>query len=505
MVANGVTRPRAADYALAAVPVFLGALALYTATLMPDVGVWDTAEFQTLGPVLGIAHPTGYPTYTLLLWLASVVLQPLGNEAYRADLLSALLMAAAATLLAGRVVMATRRWPLGLVAGVVFALTPVAWSWGLRADPHALHVFLAALLLVLLGAWQARESECPGGGARWLIVAAVVYGLALGNHALTVLLAPGIAAFVLLVAPRILWRQWRLMLTCAAALVLTTVALYLYLPLRSAMDPPLDYADPQTWDSFWYVVLGEQFTGSYGMLPPLGELLDGVWTELVLALGALAALALAGVILGLFRHPRLTVLGLFWFGAAWLWAVGYPNAAIERYYLVPLLVAALLVALAADAMWDALRDILARHTVAYHVATAGLVVALLGLAVGPALTRFETMDQGGDTRGRQILEAVFEAVEDDAVIVSWWSFSTPLWYGRHVEGRRPDVTIIDDRDIIDEGYGDVGGAVEAHLGDRPVYVIRLERDVADLMRDYLLTPVPDVPMEMYRVVPEGTD
>jgi hypothetical protein len=136
---------------------------------------------------------------------------------------------------------------------------------------------------------------------------------------------------------------------------------------------------------------------------------------------------------------------------------------------------------------------------------AGLVVILLGLAVGPALTRFDAMDQSGDAWGRQILEGAFEAVEEDAVIISWWSFSTPLWYGQHVEGRRPDVTIIDDRDILDDGYGDVGSAVEAHLGERPVYVIRLERDVTDLRRDYLLTPVPDVPMEMYRVVPEGTD
>ena len=52
------------------------ALLLYVPTLMPDVGTWDTAEFQAIGPVLGIAHPTGYPTYTLLAWLASVVLQP---------------------------------------------------------------------------------------------------------------------------------------------------------------------------------------------------------------------------------------------------------------------------------------------------------------------------------------------------------------------------------------------------------------------------------------------
>ncbi|MGD8684603.1 MAG: hypothetical protein PVG27_11705, partial [Chloroflexota bacterium] len=43
------------DVLLGAVPVFLVALGLYVATLLPDVGLWDTAEMQTVGPVLGVA------------------------------------------------------------------------------------------------------------------------------------------------------------------------------------------------------------------------------------------------------------------------------------------------------------------------------------------------------------------------------------------------------------------------------------------------------------------
>ena len=33
---------------------------------MPGVGFWDTGEFQTVRPIMGTAHPTGYPTYVLL-------------------------------------------------------------------------------------------------------------------------------------------------------------------------------------------------------------------------------------------------------------------------------------------------------------------------------------------------------------------------------------------------------------------------------------------------------
>ena len=97
---------------------------------------------------------------------------------------------------------------------------------------------------------------------------------------LTLLLAPGIAIFVLSVAPRILWQQWRLVLVAAGVLALCSGLVYLYLPVRAAMDPPIEYADPQTWEGFWYVVLGEQFQGTFGPLPSLAGMGSLVWDEL---------------------------------------------------------------------------------------------------------------------------------------------------------------------------------------------------------------------------------
>ena len=76
-------------------------------------------------------------------------------------------------------------------------------------------------------------------------------------------------------------------------------------------------------------------------------------------------------------------------------------------------------------------------------------------------------------------------MEPNAVIVSWWSYSTPLWYVQRVEGRRPDITIIDDRTRLDENLGGLTDAIDANLGVRPVYVIRLDRrEVALLAQRY---------------------
>ena len=147
---------------LVAAIVFVPALLLYMRTLMPDVDYWDTAEFQALGPVLGIAHPTGYPAYTLLLWLASVVLQPFGNPAFRADLLSALLVAAACAIAAATVTVLTRRLVVGVGVGIAFAVATRVWAIGLHADPHAFHLFLIALLLLLLVVWARPPRRRPG-------------------------------------------------------------------------------------------------------------------------------------------------------------------------------------------------------------------------------------------------------------------------------------------------------------------------------------------------------
>ena len=493
-------------------------LALYVPTLLPDIGFWDTAEFQAIGPVLGIAHPTGYPAYTLLAWLASVVLQPLGTEAFRANLLSALLMAFAVGSLAVAVTLLTRRRALGLAAGLLLGLAPTVWGNAVRADAHALHLALVSLLLVVLLIWAERQRAGDARAGRWLVASAVIYGVALGNHALTLLLAPGIAAFLFLVEPRLL-RRWRLVLGCLAALVLTTIALYLYLPLRSAMDPPLDYADAEAWirlgpegnviGGFRYLVLGEQFRGTFSPLPSLADGISVVARQLWLDLGPVALLSLGGVAVAALRWRRELALLALWFGSTWVFALGYQNASIERYYLVPLLVAVVFAALLAAVALDFIerratrspQDI--RRSGATRAAFGSLaLIALLTPALIALPATRQRVDASDERHARIWLDAAFEALEPDAVIISWWSYSTPMWYGQFVEGRRRDVLVLDDRTIIDEGLVDVSGAIDRYLGERPVYLVRLPRDIEAVAARYPLSPVEGMPGgDVWRVLP----
>ena len=130
--------------------VFAPSLAAYIPTLLPGVGYGgDTAKFQFLGGVLGIGHPTGYPLYLLLNWAFGHL--PVGDLAYRANLLSAVLGALAAALL----VPALERTGIGTwlsaVGALLFAFSYTEWSQAVVAEVYTLHAaFLAAALWTLL-------------------------------------------------------------------------------------------------------------------------------------------------------------------------------------------------------------------------------------------------------------------------------------------------------------------------------------------------------------------
>ncbi|MDQ3937677.1 MAG: hypothetical protein M3253_03240, partial [Chloroflexota bacterium] len=85
------------------------------------------------------------------------------------------------------------------------------------------------------------------------------------------------------------------------------------------------------------------------------------------------------------------------------------------------------------------------------------------------------------------------------VVVSWWGFSTTLWYAQFVEGRRADVFVVDDRTRLDHNLGDPNDVIDRYLGRRPVYLIRLPYDLAPFLERYELSAL-DVPWDrVYRI------
>ena len=493
-----------------AAPVAVAALVILNAWggLMPGVSYWDTGEFQTVLPIMGTAHPTGYPTYVLLGFIGNILLTPIGEPAFRVTVLSLLAVAVAA----GATVVLIRRLTgstiIGIATGLGLATTPVVWLNATRADPHPIHLAFVALLLLALVRWEQGRKELDQVHAdRRLVLAAVLFGLAEGNHSLTLLLALPIALYVLSVEPGIL-RRPLFVATCIGAAAIAMVLVFLELPIRGGLIPaPLIYGRPATWDGFWYVVFAQQFQGSVGdILADLPKKLDDLVTFTNAQVGVLALAIPPAFIVAARRAPRYTLLTGVALVLTVLFNKSYANADIERYYLGPVLWVWTWVGILAAEVAELVGSLVAtvtsgrRRTDAVRasepsrrgVAVAAAIVGVVLLV--PALTdlgaRRHAADRSGETGARAWLTEVLPAIAQDAVLVSWWSTSTPLWYAQKVEGQRPDITIVDDRTMLDEDLGRAPDVINRYLGTRPVYVIRLTgADTEELTAQFDMTVV----------------
>ena len=502
------------EVAWTAAAVTLVALAMYLRTMLPATGFWDTGEAQTVPYTLSIFHPTGFPLYTLLGWTWTHLL-PFGEVAWRMNVLSGVCIALAAgvaVLIVGQLAVERHRWTVAVAAGIgglSFAFASEPWRNAIRADVHAVTILVAALLVWLLVTWRSAVTAGTPHAGRWLAGASLAFGLGLATHPLIGLTAFGIAAWVLLVN-RHIWRNWRLVLGCAA-LIVAGISVYAYIYLRAVTppEPPLFYAHPNTLDRFRYLVFAEQFHDLFDpLVNPLANLglkwadAEALLERQFIGPGWLVA-ALGASVLAARDLRAFAFLGLLML-ANIAYSMNYPDGDIARYYMLSVLLAAICIGVAlatiatqaARAVAEASRrmvHLLGRRRAAV---VTGLVVLVAGalLPAGSLLSLYpERAEQGANRDADLWVASVYNQLPPNAVIVSWWSYSTPLWYHRWVLGDRPDVTIIDERNILDDGYGTINGAIDRFLPYRPVYVVPPFWELDQILANWETRTVPTYP------------
>lgn len=490
-------------------PLFVSivSLVLYLRTLMPGVAFGDWGEMQTVPHVLGVAHPTGYPTYILTAWLFELI--PFGSVAFRANLLSAVCVAVALGTLTAIAQRLGVRPLIAAVAALATGAIGTIWAAAAVAEVNPLHLALAALIVHRALAWEAQRTPVN------LAVGGLLIGVALGNHLLTMFVAPFVALFVLWAGRRELFARpaWIALpvVTLAAGL-----AVYAYIPIAASLAPPLPYNHPLTFEAVRWLVTGEQFRGQYeGLLTAssidpfvrsLPELLRLAPTR---ATPVMPIVGLVGLAILVLRRPAfgLACWGILVTGA-YVWA-NYLR--LEHYLLVPWLILGLGAAVALEAVAGVLERFTPRRLT--RLAGPGVGVAGAVFAVALMVVNLPASDRSGDRSGDAYVDAVFDALPPNAAIISYWDASTPLWHGQLVEGRRPDVLIVDDTNIVYEGWGTRERRIDALICERPVFILHVgDREFAltrEIYRlDVLLTvrvagggPSASFSRPVYRVEP----
>ncbi len=490
------------------------ALGVYLLTLAPTItwrhGGADGGELAVVAATLGVAHPPGYPTWTLLAWLFHWL--PVGELAQRIALLSALsgaLAVAVLTWLAGRLLRlgGTAAPMVAAVAGLTFAFGPALWSQAILVEVYALHtLFVVALLALSL--WPAPD---PVAHHRRACGTVFLFGLGLGNHLTLLLLAP----LLLLHLPRPpRARHLGAMLLC----LLAGLAVYLVLPLAASGQPPVVWGDPTTVDGFIWLVSGQLYRGAlFGLdwvdlparLASWSQLLVQQFTWPGLLLAGVGAWYLSGprTLKGAFPTSRVPAARHFQdrarAGAILLWVFAATTVYALTYATIDWFVL-LLPAFVVMTLWLAQGMQVVVNSVAVRWPAWQRVSWLLFLLPVVLLVRSAPqVSLRHDVGAREYALTVLATAAPAALIVSSGDEHTfALWYAQHGLGVRPDVVVVERTLWSFDWYRrhlaaspaalpaaagpEIEALIETQWPQRPVYVTDPEEDLA--LR-YTLVPV----------------
>jgi hypothetical protein len=239
-----------------AVAVYATVQIVYVLTMFPTVAHGDTGALISVVYNMGIAHPPGYPLYTLLGKLFTFI--PIGSIAWRVNLASTFYGAAAAALLFVTMLRLTRRTWASLLAAGLFAFSPLTWQYSILAEVFSLNNLFAALIaLVALSYHQSRRRP-------FLFVLAFVTGLGFSHHQTIAFWAAPVWGWLLWVEKGVILNVGTIG-RCAGFFVLGLTP-FLYMPLAALRDPLVVWGDVSTPTGFVRHVLRSDY-GSFSLIP----------------------------------------------------------------------------------------------------------------------------------------------------------------------------------------------------------------------------------------------
>lgn len=276
------------------------AFAVYIMTLAPTVWFIDSGELAAVATTLGIAHPTGYPLFTIIGHIFTLL--PIGSsEIYRLNLMSAFFCSLGIFMFymlvkffmhngtiaedkpaAKQPKSKSPKSPAAAIkekvtaipdiivytvsgfAALVLAFSKTYWAAANSVEVYPLHVFfLSTLMFVFMKAvFSTKRNDVEGSFItqnKYYLIFAFLLGLSFTNHLTTILLAP---ACLTLFFYTNLYNKQRLykLLGFMAVCFVIGFSVYLYLPIRANMNPTLIWGNPYNFERFYWHISGKQFS-----------------------------------------------------------------------------------------------------------------------------------------------------------------------------------------------------------------------------------------------------
>ena len=212
--------------------IFIFTFLVYIHNLSPSVFGGDSGDFLSAAYVKGIAHPSGYPLYTIL-GILSLLLPINKPPAWTVGLVSSLSSTLSVVLVYLIVNKISKNKIISAISALTVAFTYPFWIYAEVVEVFSLHNFfiLAIIYSTLLYIYDKQE--------KYILATAFFIGLSLTNNLSIVLIFP-VIGLVILVTDWRLVINFKLLLKSLFVVILGLLP-YLYIPIAASKNPPLNW------------------------------------------------------------------------------------------------------------------------------------------------------------------------------------------------------------------------------------------------------------------------
>ncbi|MBI2074527.1 MAG: DUF2723 domain-containing protein [Candidatus Levybacteria bacterium] len=240
--------------------LFLVTFLIYLHNLSSSVYGGDVGDFLIAVAVKGVAHPSGYPLFTIIGIILSYI--PLNQTlAWKVGLISAFFSSLAVVLMYLISKLLTKNVLVSIITALTLAFYYTFWLYAEVAEVFALNNFFILLLLFFSLLYFKKKK------IKFLYFLIFFAGLSLSNHEVILLIFPSL--FVLM-----LKTDWKILLepkTLLKCLLLFFLGFlpYVYIPFAALNNPspPLDWVGKVTFENILKVILRQDYGWAPSKIP----------------------------------------------------------------------------------------------------------------------------------------------------------------------------------------------------------------------------------------------
>uniref|UniRef100_A0A832DF76 DUF2723 domain-containing protein n=1 Tax=Ignavibacterium album TaxID=591197 RepID=A0A832DF76_9BACT len=441
---------------------------IYLFTLAPSVIQIDSGELAAVQATLGIAHPTGYPLFTVAGYLFSLLPLPF-TKIYQLNLLAAIYCSAAAgifsytakylldNLRVFQIIKTVKQKKkdktkkenvhfepeenlkiiFSVLTALTLALSKTFWFQSTSVEVYSLHLLLISLIILfLLKSFIEQPNSSAMYKNQWMIFAFVL-ALGFSNHMTTLLILPG-TAYLYFTKEKFNSQSFKNLFKMIILFLITLVINYSYLPIRASQNPQLNWGNPVDLERILRHISGFQyqvwlFSSTEAAKKQLQYFISNLPAEFFIAL----FVAVIGLIYSFFISRKFFLYNIITFFVTVFYSINYDINDIDSYFLLAYISIAFFVLFGMIKIYQLLINNKINQWIIFLI--------LLLFPVSQFIKNFNEVNQSKTFVYENYTKALMNSVSDNSLVLSyqWDFFISASYYFQYVENFKPQIAIVD--------------------------------------------------------------